>query len=229
MASVEKPTFTQPVPRQAEVLADGDHLFACWTDRKGQPVRALILPTGKCRRTVPGRWVGVYRDHRGVKQKTPTFGNRSAALRAALDGERAAAAVRDGRARPGISGGKAFLLDHVDAYLEHLTLKGTGAGQRASVEKQLVRIIRDHGLTTPGAVDGERLAAGLERDRVSRRGRARPGEPLSLRSRNMWTITLRSFGNWLAATGRAAANPFTGLPVVNAQADRRRVRRALPV
>ncbi len=124
MASAERPTYTQPVPPGADVRTQGGERYACWTDRTGKAVRALILPSGKCRRTVPHRWVGVYRDHRGVKCKTPTFGDRAAALRAALDAERQAEAVREGRAAPGRAGGKELLRDQVAAYLAHLEVRG---------------------------------------------------------------------------------------------------------
>ena len=109
MASVERPTFTQAIPPHARLVTERGERYACWTDRTHKPVKALVLPSGKCRRVVPGRWVGVYRDHRGKKCKTRPFGDRSAALEAAIKLERKAKAVKEGRAAPDRPGGKELL------------------------------------------------------------------------------------------------------------------------
>ena len=229
MASAERPTYTQPVPPGADVRTQGGERYACWTDRTGKAVRALILPSGKCRRTVPHRWVGVYRDHRGVKCKTPTFGDRAAALRAALDAERQAEAVREGRAAPGRAGGKELLRDQVAAYLAHLEVRGVSAAHRAEVAADLPRLIAGAGLTTAAAVDAGAVDLWLERERRTGARRAtRHPRPLSLRTRNKWAKKLKAFGAWLDATGRAAANPFRRLTVANEAADPRHVRRAIP-
>jgi hypothetical protein len=233
---VERPTFTQPVPAGAEIRTQGGHQYACWTDRAGKPVKALVLPTGRCRRTVPNRWVGVYRDHTGAKRKTPTFGDRAAALRAALEAERHAVAVKEGRATVGrpAAGGKALLRDQVADYLAWVEQKGrAGEEWRKRCGRLLHRLIAGAGLTTAAAVDAEALAAWLERQR--RTGRVRPrkgrpaGEPLSVREKNIWVTALKAFGKWLRVSKRAEHNPFEDLACGNPELDRRHVRRSLPL
>jgi integrase/recombinase XerD len=224
VASCERPTFTQAVPSGAAVRTEGGVRYACWTDRRGRAVRAVILPSGKCRRTVPGRWVGVYRDHRGVKRKTPTFGDRSVALRAALEAERAAAAVREGRAAPSRPAGKAHLVDHVDDYLTHLGAAGVAPSTRGEAASLLARALPGCGLTTAAAVDCGAVDAWLERERKARGAKDRP---LSLRTRNWWAKRLKAFGSWLERTGRADRNPFARLTLANDATDPRRRRRPL--
>lgn len=111
MAYVEKPSFTQPVPPHATVRTEKGERYACWTDRKGQKAVAPLLAGGKCQRTSPGRWYGVYPDHHGRQRKTPTSGSRTDALDAAIRLERQAWAVWEGRESPDQSAGKVRLLD----------------------------------------------------------------------------------------------------------------------
>ena len=185
MPHVERPSFTQAVPPGADVRTEKGQRYAHWADRSGRAVKALVLPSGKCRRVVAGRWVGVYRDHAGKKCKTATFGDRSVALRAALDAERQAKAVREGRAIPGVAAGKAHLIDHVGDYLAHLEVSGAGAAHRAAVVAVLHRLLVGARLTTAAAVDCGAVDAWLERERkTGARWATKNPTPLSLRTRN---------------------------------------------
>lgn len=233
MASAERPTFTQAVPTSAKTAAEGEDHFACWTDRKGQKVRALILPSGKCRRVVANRWIGIYRDHHGKKSKTKPFGDRSAALSAALALERKGRDVRDGRAVADQPTGRAHLIDHLPNYLAHLRGKGQGERWLTIIEKIFRDKIRIHGLTTAASVDAQKLQDGFELDRLA--GDPRRAEnpkrtgPLSIRTRNIWVTVFRSFGRWLVRTHRLPVNPFDALALGNADTDPRLVRRSLPM
>ncbi len=230
MASVERPTFTQVVPAEATIKEKGGQRFACWLDRKGQRVEALILPSGKCRRTAVGRWVGLFRDHTGVRKKTPTFGTRAAALSSAIDAEQKGRAVQEGRAIPDAPGGKLHLVRHVDDYLDHLEkTTGTGAKRRKEVKRMLNDLLARHRLTTPAAVNCDTLAKRLEDDR-----RAGPGEgerghgkPYSIRTRNLWVVTLKAFGKWMRTARRLQVNPFDGLVTVNEAPHRTKSRRSI--
>lgn len=230
MASVERPSFTQAIPPGATVRERDGERFACWTDRKGNRVEALVLPSGKCRRVVAARWVGIFRDHTGLKKKTPVFSTRGAALEAAIRGEQKGRAVREGRDLPEAAGGKLHLVRHVGDYLDHLEMDtNTGAKRRKEVKRMLEDILTRHKLTTPAAVDCDRLAKKLEQDR-----RAGPGEgerghgsPYSYRTRNLWVVTLRAFGRWLRESRRLQLNPFDGLRTVNEEPHRTRARRSL--
>ena len=231
MASVQRPTYTQAIPPAARRVTEGGQEYACWTDRLGQSVKALVLPGNRCRRTVPRKWVGLYRDARGKQQKTKVFGDRSLAMDTAIKLERHAQAVREGRASASSSAdpSRVHLIDFIADYTTYLEAKGSSPEHAARVESSLRELIRRHGLTTPGSVDPEALAATLERDRKAGdpRGRKRGGKPLSIRWRNKRTGELRSYGRWLARH-RKLPDPFASLPMANAETDRRRTRRPLP-
>jgi len=230
MAYVERPTFTQPVPPHATVrMIDGEP-HACWVDRLGKSVRALVLPNGRCRRTVPGRWIGRYRDANGKSAKTPPFGDRSAALDAAIRAEKHSRAVKEGRALPASSGrsGKVTLAEHLPDYLAALRLQRVSSAHVAEVKRIVGGVIARHRLTTPAAVDGVKLDKLLEEDRLA--GDPRNGnEPFALKTRNHWVTALKAFGNWLLESDRVEANPFRKLATVNHEKELKRVRRALPV
>lgn len=227
MAHVERPTFTQAVPPNATIRTIDGEPHACWPGRDGKQVRALILPNGRCRRTVSNKWVGRYRDHRGVKAQTPPFGDRNHALQTAILLEKQAQAIREGRATVGRTAGKVLLLDVLPDHIAYMKREGFAPTHVQGVENLIRRVIVAHELTTAGRVDAERLAAGLEKDRLA--GRKEGAPPFSLRTRNWWTATLKAFGAWLVETKRTDTNPFTDLPLVNAKKDRRHVRRPLDV
>ncbi len=227
MAHVERPTFTQPIPATATTRTEKGRRYACWVDRKRHPVKARVLaddPT-RCRRTAAGRWRGCYRDQHGAKAYTPTFGDRSAALQTAIDEEKKARAVREGRATPAAPAGKVLFADHLSDYLGFMEREGFAATHRDQCEAVLRRVIAAHRLTTAGRVNAEQLAAALETDRKAGRPPGDGTRPLSLRTRNSWTATLKAFGAWLVATKRATINPFADLPLANSEKGRVRVRR----
>jgi integrase len=229
MASCERPTYTQAIPPRAILRTEAGERYACWTDRNGKAVRALVLPNGRCRRTVAGRWIGCYRDHGGIRRKTKPYGDRSAALAVALELEKKGRAVKDGRAMPEQPQGKAFLVDHVPAYAEALAVRGKTDDYRAEAEAILRKLIFRVKLTTAGSVDPAQLDSFLEKLRRTGRPPRADGtpNPLSLRTRNKWAGTLKAFGTWLEDTGRCAANPFRKLTMANQDTDPRHVRRAL--
>lgn len=231
MASVHRPTYTAPVPPHARRVTEKGVEYAVWTDRKGQPVKAEVLPSGKCRRVVPRRWYGVYRDRSGKLRKTKSFGDRSVALDAALKMERQERAVAEGRAAPDRpADGRTMLIDYVGDYAASLEGRGNTEVYCRKVRRELTELIRRLGLTTPAAVNAEAVADLLERERKAGDPRRpkRDRKPLSLRTRNRWTGCLKSFGRWLARA-RKLPNHFDGLPLVNADVDRRVTRRTLPV
>jgi integrase len=232
MASVERPSFTQAIPATAKRIVRDGKPYATWTNRKLQTVVAPILPTGKCRVTVAKTWIGIYRDHTGKRKKTKPFGDRSAALSTALDAEKAARAVREGRAVLGRPTGKLLLIDHLKAYLGHLDAAGVTPKHRKERETDLRRVILGAALGTAGAVDIAALDRWLERERRSgnRRSKVAPTEQppqLSARTRNRWVQSLKAFGAWLEAESRVEVNPFRRLKRLNEEADQRHVRRTI--
>lgn len=234
MASVERPTYTVPVPAGATVREGQGGRYATWKDSRGRAVRARVLDSGRCLRQVAGKWYGVYRDHAGKKCKTRSYGTKFAALAAAVEAEKRAKAVKDGRDVPAPVPGRVTLTRHVTDYLSYLELeRATGRKRRAEVGRILNDILDRHKLTTPAAVDCDSLARRLEEDRQA--GKAAdikggtPAGVYSYRTRNLWVATLRAFGRWLARTRRVHLNPFDGLATVNDEPHKTRTRRAIPV
>jgi integrase/recombinase XerC len=225
MASTERMTYTQVIPPDATYRVEKDEQFACWTDRNGNRVKARVLATGRCSRTVAGRWKGVYRDNAGRKCKTTPYGDRSSALAEALRLERHAREVREGRAPADSPTGNVPMADLVPAYVEYMEREGFARTHRDQCEAVLRKVIDAHRLDTAGRVAAEKLAAGLETDRKAGRQPGDGNRPFSLRTRNSWTATLKAFGAWLVATKRAVYNPFTPLPLANSEKARVRVRR----
>lgn len=229
MAYTERPAYTQPIPAGATIKTEGDEQFACWTDRSGRPVKAVVLPGGRCRRTVPGRWVGRFRDAAGKLCTTRPFGDRSAARDAAIRLEKNAKAVKEGRALPASAGrsGKVSLAEHLPDYLAFLKLKGRAETHRVEVERIIRGVIGRHGLTTPGAVDGVKLDDLLEEDRLAGDQRQKNPEPYALKTKNHWVSALKAFGNWMLKTDRVEANPFRKLTRVNHEKAPKRMRRPI--
>jgi integrase len=230
VAHSERPTYTAAIPATARRVVERGVEYAVWTDRKGQPVKAPVLASGKCRRTVR-QWIGVYRDAAGVRRKTRPYSSRDAALSAAIQLERHGKAVRDGTATPDSpADGRTHLVDFLADYLAHLAAEGDSPKHVARVGASLRTSLSRLGITTAGSVNATAVMRLLEADRKAGdpRGKKRGGKPLSIRTRNKRVGELRSFGRWLAA-GRIQGNPFAALQLANAETDRRRVRRAISV
>lgn len=219
MASVQRPTYTQAVPATATIADEGGKQFAFWVDRLGKSVRAEVVAVGRCRRTVPGKWVGVYRDARGKQCKTRTFTNRATAMEAALQIEKHGREVRDGTRPATVPRGPVHLKDFIGEYAEHLKCRAVSSKNAKHVSALLARVIRDAGLGAAVAVNCESVGRWLERER------ARCG--LSARWLIGATGRLRSYGRWLVRSGKLAANPFEGLTTRGG--DLVHIRRAITV
>lgn len=228
MASVERPQFTGPIPPHARRITRDGKLYAAWTDRNRNAVEALILLSGKCRRIVPKKWIGIYRDHLGKKQKTDSYSDRSAALSAALEAEKQARDVKAGKAAPNQPSGISHLIDHLPDYLA--SLAGLDPKHIEGRAHDLRRTLTGAKITTAASVDTGKLDIWLEAERRTGnlRGTSEVKPELSARTKNRWIASLKAFGNWLEEQNFAPSNPFRRLKRANEAIDQRHVRRAIP-
>lgn len=218
MAHLFRPMTTKPIPRKASIVTHNGARCAKWVARGGRTVLAPLTPDGtRCRVKSPTWWVQ-YTQADGTRGKVPGFRDRAATLQLAAELGRTAEAIRAGKEAPAPHLGTDHLADFVPLYRDHLAQKGNMGRGVNEIAAALTRTIREAGLTTPAAVDCEKLAGWLHREAKARDWSAR-----TLATR---ITRLKSFGNWLVPK-RARFNPFAPLTKPNAEADRRRIRRAL--
>src|SRR5262245_983950 len=218
MGSVFKKSVTKPLPEGAEVFTKGGERYARWKSR-GR-TRTVPLTTGRdgAHRIVleVGKYYARYRNHDGQVVERPTgCRDKSAAEQLLARWERDAERVRAGiltpaeeemtrhQARP--------LVEHFDAFDEHLRAKGTSAIYREYTRTYLDRLAEECQFT--------RLSD-LKRGPLERWLAARAKENMSAKARNHYRGALVTFCNWCVSTGRLPSNPFAAIPKANVKADR---------
>lgn len=228
MAYLFRPLVVKPVPKGATTGTAGGKRVARWTNRKGKAVVAELTADGtRCRVRSPTWWVG-FRDERNKPDRARGFASREATLQLAARIEKGVAVRKQGGCAVDLPPDAPRLLaDFLPAYAEHLAAKCQSARHRYEAVANVRDVITGAGLTTPAAVDCDRLMAWLlkEKRRVGKgadRKKAWSAQTLNHRVRK-----LRAFGNWLLKRKKAAANPFAGLELAGVEDDRRHVRRAL--
>ena len=226
MGTIFRKQFTKPLPEAAELFTRKGEHFARWIDGNGK-TRTEKVTTGKdgtprllieaktftakfrdCGRVVREVATGCH-DETAARQVLADLLKRAEHVKAGLT-TAAQDAVIDQQNVP--------LSAHVDAFIAHLTAKGTTAKHRKGTRAYLDGITRDCSFTK--LADIERGA--LEQWLV---GRAAAG--VSARTRNVARAALLAFSNWCVTTRRLVVNPLAGTPKANEKADQRRHRRAL--
>lgn len=224
MAHLYRPTSVKPVPKNAVIRtvkgSSGrpDKKTATWTNRKNRAVTAELTPDGtKCRVPSPTWWIE-YTDAGGKRVRAPGFRDRAATLQLAATLERNTEDVRAGRESP-----RRTAPEHMTEQLANFTAalerKGCSEGHIADTVKQIRTVLTRLDLTTPGAVDRERVEQWLDAEQ-KRLG-------WGARTRNQWAGSLNQFGRWLVKVKKSNVNPFDGLARQNVETDRRVVRRVL--
>jgi integrase/recombinase XerD len=169
----------------------------------------------------PGRAKHYYRFRHPVTGQLVTRAGTigyDATLALAVDALRAAANEAAGIQPSGHS--KAPVLDHVQAFLDHLTARDRTTKHIATRKRHLTMVANGLGWKVLRDLSGS-AAEKLLSD--WRKG----GGRFSSRTSNHYVRSLKHFGRWLVRDGRLTADPFAHLQTVNADADRRHVRRAL--
>ena len=119
------------------------------------------------------------------------------------------------------------LADHLEDYRRHLEAKGKTQHHVRESFSFPHRIFTDRQCLFIGDVEFNRIVEYLhERRRETRTlkdGTVRPG--ISIRTCNNYVTKLKSFFNWMVRSKRVAENPLLHLQTMNAEEDRRRIRR----
>ncbi len=231
--SLVRQQYTKPLPKHAELYMQGDVQYARWKGRGGKRKTARVTTgrNGEPRLLLTSnKYSAQYRNGAGQVQRVSTGCRSKEAAERVLNELN----VRADKVRSGAwTAAEDAVLDHqstpinehVEAYLNALKNKrGKGAKVRvapkhvANVRRYLTQIVAECGWKTLRELN--RTAMEKWADRQETRGTA-------LRTLNDYLMALCAFGNWCVETSRLVANPFSRPPKRDANADRRRERRAL--
>jgi len=224
MGTVYKKTFTKPMPGGAKIIVRKGQRLAQWQDAKGKTRTAPLTAAGDRVAVAAGTYTAKYRDGSGIVQEVATGCRDESAARSVLGKlERRAelvkgevltageAAVIDHQATP--------LADHVAAFIDHQRARGLSR-RVDDTHSQLRRVARECGFVRLADLN----ATTLERWLIDRKA-----EGMSAATRNEYRGAWLTFCNWCMTTKppRLLTNPFARVPKADANADRRRTRRAL--
>jgi integrase len=173
----------------------------------------------KCRVESPNWWVE-HKTVAGKMDRRKGFKDKSATMKLGFDLERESEDVRSGRSAGARTEAPAHLADYLPVFETAIREKGNSPGHIASVLHNVRTVVAGVPLTTPAAVDCERVAEWLASE--SRR------EAWSVANGNRYRLFLRQFGKWLVRTKRAKHNPFEELSPVKTNGAKSRERRRLP-
>jgi len=231
MANIFRKTYTQPLPKQCEIVERRGRRMAQWIDRRGRTQYDEIT-TGrqgqiKIVRESP-TWFARYRDAEGVERIESTgCRDEQAAGQVLADLVRRVEHVKSGilTAEQGRQADFANqpIATHIAAYLEHLKAK-TVRGKRVSshhrrnVKHQLERVVAECAFKRVNDISREAMEKWMNQ---------REAKGMSARTRNTYRAAIVAFCNWCVETDRLAANPLARLHKADEHGDRRRNRRAL--
>ena len=226
MGTVYKKTFTKPLPEGAELFTRKGERFARWTDGKGK-TRTEKVTTGKdgAPRLLieAATFTAKYRDGgRIVREVTTGCHDETAARQVLADLLKRAEHVKAGLTTAAqdavIDQQNVPLSAHVDAFLAHLTAKGTTETHRQKTRAHLERVAGECKLSRLADIERPGVEGWLAR---------RAGEGASAAARNACRSVWVAFCNWAVSTRRLVANPLAGIHKADEKADPRRHRRAL--
>ncbi len=225
MGSVFRPTFTKPIPQDAELVEKNGERFARF--RVNGRMRTVRVTTGDDdapRLLVESTaYTAKYRDHNGRLVKRSTGCRDEANARRRLsEWESEVERVRAGVLSPA----DADMSQHTRTPLEsHFTAFDTRQQARGTDPKYRENTLR--ALRTVAAECSFAILADVKPEPVERWLVARTEAGASARTRNLARESWLVFLNWCIETGRLATNPLTGLSKANVKADPRRQRRPL--
>lgn len=179
----------------------------------------VVLPSGRVRCRSPIWWIE-YRDHNGVLDRKPGYRDRQATRTLAAELERSAARIAEGLESPptAVVG---TLADLADRYRDELARRGRAASHVKRTRACLAFVLDGLavGLSLPTAIDGPDADRWLHAE--ARRLEWSP------RTFNQYATAARAFGRWLVRRRFAPHNPFEPVELLNPEAGRTFIRRAL--
>lgn len=215
---VFKKQFTKALPPGAEFLTVKGEPFARWQDRQGKTHRAPLTTKGDRIRLESARYYIRIRDGEGRLREFRAFTDLEASKARETELRRQSERGIIGLSDPMQDHKRRPVLEHVAAFGQFLANKGNTSGH-VELSVQRVRDILE-GCNVHVLPD---ISASRVSDYLAERRRA----GLSVASSNHYTRAIRSFGRWLIRDRRLSENPLAYLPMLKADADLRRLRRAL--
>jgi len=226
MGTVFRKAWTAPLPPGAELVELRGKRLARYRIRSGKLRTAEVFTAADGRVRIRGEtksYIAKFRDAAGYWIERPTGCSDETAARAVLAQlERRAELVKAGVLTPeedAASKHGAQTLDvSLDAWRDHLRLKGSTEHWYTQARRRVARVANDRGV--------KRLrdftAATVERwltDQVD--------TGMSAGTRNGYRQACVTFVNWCVRAGRLTHNPLLAVAVADQRADTRRQRRAL--
>ena len=233
MASVFKPSYSKPVPTNAEIVTqlgnDGTpKRFARFVERGGKRVTLPIIesPKDKAGNPKPGvwclaeaeHWYAKYKDADGVWQRAKGFTDKSATHQLASKLEREAEMGRHGIVDPFEKHRKAPLSQHIADFKEHLKNSGDSAKHVGLIDDRVTKVIAWCGFVFLSDITASRVEAFVGDLRANKR---------SIQTQNHYLSAIKQFCRWLVTDRRIPTSPIGHLKKQNVDTDRRHDRRAL--
>lgn len=226
MGTVFRKAWTAPLQPGAEIIEQRGKRIARWRLRSGKVRTAEVFQGEDGRIRIRGRtasFVAKYRDASGVWREHPTGCRDETAARAVLAQlERRVELIRAGvisaeEDRAARHASEPFERS-VDAWIEHLRLKGSTPHWYTQAQRRVLRIAEEQGVHRLGEFDAPTVERWLRRQ-------ADLG--MSAGTRNGYRRACVAFMNWSVKTGRLQRNPLEHVAVADDRTDARRKRRAL--
>lgn len=174
-------------------------------------------PDGSVRTYKSKKWYIEFRTPDGRRVRRPGYTDRPATEFLLSQMEQEAARVHAGMLPSGIGLTRISLEAHLLDFLAHLQAKGTTESHRNQVESSSREIMKACGFEK---------WANLSAAKVSDYLAGRRAKGLAIQSSNHLLRKFRSFVTWLSRKVQAY-DPLSELKILNAETDRRRVRRSL--
>lgn len=178
-------------------------------------------PKAKRKTIVSKRFYGTLRLSSGKTKQVPLTEERSTSrtllrrLQTEEDAKRANGADRyyDSRRTP--------LTDLLIEYEGYLKAKANTKGHVADTIRSCRKMLSETKATTIDGLDGQRVL------RILATWRSRKEKPLSVSTSNHYLIAIKGFSRWLWLERKSPDDPLASLKRLNAEANRKRVRRPL--
>lgn len=212
MASLFRPITVRPIPENAKPVKGSGGKKISWKSRTGEVIIATVTAGGKCRTRSPVWWIE-YRNKDGKRCRVSGSRNRAAAEHKMAGIVRDVELMKGGKAPESGAVGTSTILSLASAYRDHLKAVGRVDGHYNTVHRQIVDVATACKWTTPSDV----TVAGWERWVGVQRDAGMAADTI-----NHYLRALRALFRWAKAGA-----PLADAKPLNAEADRRRFRRAL--
>ncbi|MCH9034510.1 MAG: hypothetical protein IID42_08400 [Planctomycetes bacterium] len=218
MASVYRPTYTKPVPRDAEIVTRKGKSYARYRDREGK-LRTEPLTVTDCTKMLlkQKKWRIEYKDARGVRPRIAGYPDRQATEQLPSELERRAAREQSGLVDKYVEHRKRPLSEHVTDWHQSLLDKGTTGKHADLVRGRALRVVEGCGFVFWPELSASRVQAFVAERRNG---------GLSVQTGNFYLQAIKQFCRWMTQDGRAPDSPLAHLKGGNVHLDRRHDRRA---